>query len=87
MKDYYVHVPPEFEERLADLVNRNKGLSSKIAKAQFRIESLLEMRPEHAGVYFSEGLYRIDEYPFRIHYTIHSGIFEVEITEIDLWLN
>ena len=87
MKNYYVHVPPGLEDRLADLLNGNKGLQGRIAKAQHRIESLLEIRPESAGVYFSEGLYRIEDYPLRIHYTIHSIISEVEITEIDLWLN
>ena len=87
MSAYNLYVPPFIEHRLADLVVDCISLRSKITKANHRIETLLSIRPETAGVHLSEGLYRIDDYPLRVHFSIDSILGEVEILELDLWLD
>ncbi len=87
MNKFLIDVSDELEEKLADIYYQNPALQNRIAKAQHRIETLLAIRPETAGVYRAEGLYCIDDFPLRIHYTIHSILSEVEILEIDIWLS
>ncbi len=72
---------PQALNDLADIWSRASDRNA-VTVAAAVIERLLKRDPVHNGHYLSENLYRLDEPPLAVYYTIDAARRSVEVSKV-----